>query len=174
MKDGFKIMQKKFKLLLIIFGFLFLIGIKSCFAQVNPEMIQALNELFISDVKLMQQCESNREEFSLFIVYNQIISEKQQTLRDLAELIDSFGADISDKILEVEKQIFKDQALINNAKSQIKIISMYDDILSKFGHPKVQIFAKKAKNQAIIHYMLFSTTIQQVIADNHAKEIIQN
>ncbi len=167
-------MQKKIKLGLIIFGFLLLFGAKNIFAQVNPDMIKDLNNLFVFDIKLMQQCEYNSEQFSISIPYNKIISDKQDTLRALAELIDSFNADISDKRLEAEKPLHDYQALNLDAKAQIEIISMYDDILSKFGHPKVQAFVKKAKNQAMIHYMLLSTAAQQIIADNQLKEIIQN
>ena len=167
-------MRKRIKFLLIILGFLILFGANNGLAQVNPDLIKDLNDLFVFDIKLMQQCESNSEEFSIFIPYNQIISEKQQTIKALAELIDSFGVDISDKRFKLEKPLHNYQALNQDANSQIKLISMYNNILSKFGHPKVQAYAIKAKNQAIIHYMLLSTAAQRIIADNQVKEIIQN
>ncbi|MFH1062020.1 MAG: hypothetical protein V1747_03945 [Candidatus Omnitrophota bacterium] len=166
-------MIKNIRLVLILFGALVFIGAKLVFAQVNPEMVKALNQLLIWDIRVMQQCEEHSEQFDISIPYNQIISEKQHTIKELADLIAFFGADITDQRIGIEKSPHDYQALNLDANAQIKVIIMYDDILSKFGHPKVQAFAIKAKNQAYIHYMLLSTAAQQIIAANKIKDISQ-
>lgn len=166
-------MIKKSSLILILFSLLFFIGAKLVFAQINQDMIKALNQALIWDMRILQQCEEHSEQFNISIPYSQIISEKQQTVKDLSKIIDFFGADIADNIIAVEKSLHDYQALNLDANAQIKIIIMYDDILSKFGHPKVQAFAIKAKNQAYIHYMLLSNAAQEIIAANKIKDISQ-
>jgi hypothetical protein len=164
-------MIKHFRIILILLAILVFIGARIVFAQVNPDLINALNQVLIWNIRLMQQCEAHSEQFDISIPYNQVISEEQQTIKELTDLIDSFGADIPDKRLEVEKSSRDYQALNLDANTQIIIICMYDDLLSKFGHPKVQAFAIKGKNQAYIHYMLLSNAAQQIIGANMVKDI---
>ncbi|MBU1086522.1 MAG: hypothetical protein KKD05_03290 [Candidatus Omnitrophica bacterium] len=166
-------MLKKIRRVLILStGVLFILS-QAVFAQVNPELIKALNQVLIWDIHIMRQCESHSEQFSIFIPYNQIISEKQQSVKALSELIDFFGADINDTRIENEKSLHDYQALNLDAYAQTQGIMLYDNLLNKFGHPKVQAFAIKAKNQAYVHYMLLSTAAQQLIAARQTADIAQ-
>ncbi|MBU1043428.1 MAG: hypothetical protein KJ915_03395 [Candidatus Omnitrophica bacterium] len=166
-------MLKKIRQVLILsIGLLFILS-QAVFAQMNPELIKALNQVLIWDIHIMQQCEEHSEQFSISIPYNQIISEKRQIIKSLVELIDFFGADISDQRIENEKSLHDYQALNLDAHAQIQGIMLYDNLLNKFGHPKVQAFAIKAKNQANVHYMLLSTAAQQLLAAKQIADIAQ-
>jgi hypothetical protein len=164
--------MQRIRIFLLTFFLVLCIFLQPAYAQMNKELIDGLNELLIWDIRLMQQCEYHSDTFDISIPYSQIIYEQEQTIRALAELIDSFGADLDDKRLEIERSKRNYQALNIDANLQIKIISMIDKLLEKFGHPKVQAHLQKAKNQALIHYMYLSNASQKIIAEDRINDIL--
>ena len=163
----------KKNILILLFAVCFSrIFLSFCFAQTNPELIGDLNYLLTLDIQLIEECEYNSDVFDISIPYNKIINEKHRMIDELAGLIDSLGAELSDKRFNIQKLKRNYQALNADANLQIKIIEIIDAMLLKYGHPKVQIYLKKAKDQAYLHFMILSNAAQKIIGENRVEDVL--
>ncbi|MFH2137938.1 MAG: hypothetical protein ABII88_05465 [Candidatus Omnitrophota bacterium] len=156
-------MLKKTILFLLIFSSMFSLN---SFAQVNEKLVKSLNDAFILESKSQRQCEFHSNKFNIAMPYHRIILEKQQTIERISDLILAIDGKITDKMLGIERAKYTFPALNNDASVQIQLIQLYDDILSKFGHPDVQTIIKRAKNLAYQHFMLLSNSAQRISYDN--------
>ena len=154
------------KLLLVISGLLLFPGMAApVYAESNPELISSLKEAVLFEIKSMQQCEEHSEKFGLAMPYHRIILEKQQTIKSITDLIDNIGGTLDNNRLPPVKQPRLFQALNCDAQDQITLVSMYDAILNQFGHPAVRRIIDRARQQALVHFMLLTNMEQKVIAE---------
>lgn len=169
-------LKKSLLIVKIIFCVLILTIISSgvVLAEINPELIKSLNEVYIFEIKSMQQCEYHSEKLDIFMPYNQIILDKQETIKSLASLIDNLGADLDKKRLDIEKYNFPYTAVNRDAYSQIEVIKRYDEILNKFGHPQVRQVIEHSRRQTIEHFMFLTNFAQRLMNEQTVNKPLQS
>ena len=113
----------------------------------------------------MQQCEYHSDSFNISMPYDEIVLEKQNTIRKIYDLIIEISGVPEKKRLNFEKIKTAYKALNADAYDQILIVRLYDKILDKFGHPGVCFLVNTSRRQAYSHYMLLSNIAQKIIAE---------
>ncbi|MBI4846120.1 MAG: hypothetical protein HY810_06595 [Candidatus Omnitrophica bacterium] len=134
-------------------------------AEMNQDLIEKLNEVFLLEIQSMQQCEDDSERFNLAMPYHQIILDKQNTINQLAELIDELDGVIEQKRLKSEIFMRDIQALNQGAFSQTIIIRRYNAILNKYGHPKVRHVITYTRMAALEHFMILTNMAQKLLEE---------
>jgi len=149
------------KFLFILLLTLFLFSTNNLYAEINPRLVNALNNVLKLEIKSIEQCEKNSDALNISIPYHQIIMEKHTLIKDLADLIDDIGGTLDKNRYTLSGLQNAPVALNEDAGLQIEILQKYDDILQNFGHPRVQKLVKQAKTQTLVHFMLLTNKAQQ-------------
>ncbi|MCP4649052.1 MAG: hypothetical protein GY853_03065 [PVC group bacterium] len=144
--------------------------VSSVFAQVNPKLVNSLNEVLVLEIKAKRQCDLHRRKFKLAIPYHQIVVDKGQTIDQITDLIIDIAGTVDKQWPEPAGAALVTEAMNNDAYNQIELVQKYDYILSRFGHASVQRTISVARNNAMYHFMLLTNTAQKIIDENKINE----
>jgi hypothetical protein len=143
---------------------LILSGAGTVRAEPNPDLIGLLNNILTLEMQAVRQCEAHSDQFKSTQTYFDILRDKEETISRLQDVILEIGGEIASPVSGLETYPTILQALTNDARHEIAITRACDELLEKFGHPKVRQVIQKVKDTANLHYMaLTNSALAQLV-----------
>ena len=148
---------------------LILSGAGTVRAESNPDLISRLQTVLTLEMKTKRQCSTHSEQFQSTVAYFDVVAEKEDLVAALQEVFQDIGGELLTLRSPVESYPTAEQALTSDARNELEIIRACDNLLEKYGHPKVRQLVQKAKDTATQHYMALTNSALSLLVNEQVK-----
>ena len=148
---------------------LILSGAGTVRAEPNPDLINRLQTILTLEMKAKRQCSTHSEQFQTTVAYFDVVAQKEDLVAALQDVLLDIGGELITPREPIESYPTVLQALTSDARYEFEIISACDNLLKKYGHPKVRQLVQKAKDTAIQHYMALTNSALSLLVNEQVK-----
>lgn len=149
-------MKKTFLILCLI---VFVFNLSGNLVAQESKLFDELDSLSNILTKSLMNYELRQKQFNVHMPYEEIIEKRKVHITELNELIRKLNGEPKEAKAEVaviEKMDNVVDAMMIDAREEIKIIDFCNKLLHGYDNPDVQEFATKLKDESNVAYMLFN------------------